>query len=179
MNTSIDEPREPVSGDRFRDAMATFPTGVTITTTIDADGRWWGFTASSFCSLSADPPLVLVCLAKSAECHSAFMTGTSFAVHIVQSDRADLAKVFATRGADKFAASPFELSARGLPVMTEAAAVLECSVHARYDGGDHTILIGRVDDVVLGDRDAVVYYQRDFRRMPIGPEGDVEMPQSG
>ena len=123
MNTSIDEPREPVSGDRFRDAMATFPTGVTITTTIDADGRWWGFTASSFCSLSADPPLVLVCLAKSAECHSAFMTGTSFAVHIVQSDQADLAKVFATRGADKFAASPFELSTRGLPVMTKAAAV--------------------------------------------------------
>lgn len=68
---------------RFRDAMASFPSGVTIVTTADRDGRWWGFTATSFCSLSVEPPLVLVCLAKRAECHPVFLTAERFVIHVI------------------------------------------------------------------------------------------------
>ncbi len=161
----------------FRDVMASFPAGVTVNTTVDSDGQWWGFTASAFCSLSADPPLVLVCLAKSAECYPAFMSSDSIAIHFVQKQFEGLARTFATRGADKFTGHPFELTPRGLPVLRELGSVLECSVFARYDGGDHTIIVGRVEDALLGSSDPVVFYKRDFHSLPLPPEGDV--PVSG
>ena len=164
---------EPVSAARLRDVMASFPAGVTITTTVGEDGRWWGFTASAFCSLSVDPPLVLVCIAKSAECYPTFMAASQVAIHVLQPDFEHLAVKFATRGADKFTGSGFFLSGRGLPVMRDAAAVLECSVFARYDGGDHTIIVGRVDDAILGQHDPVVYFRRDFHRLPLPDGGDI------
>lgn len=170
---------ESVSGAHFRDVMASFPAGVTITTTVDEAGRWWGFTASAFCSLSADPPLVLVCLARTAECFPAFMTATSVAIHVIQPDHEQLAKKFATRGADKFTGSGFALSDRGLPVMTDASAVLECSVYERYDGGDHVIIVGRVEDAILGEHDPVVYFRRDFHRLPLPAESDVHLVPDG
>ena len=163
--------------DAFRDAMSRFPTGVTITTTVDAAGKWWGFTASAFCSLSADPPLALVCVAKSAECHPAFMSGDGFAVHFLAAPHQDLAMLFAKRGVDKFAAGEFELSDRGLPVMRSAASILECSVHARYEGGDHTILVGQVEDVFVGSVHPVIYFRRDFHSLPLPPEGDVPLAE--
>ncbi len=164
---------EPVSAAHFRDVMASFPAGVTITTTVAEDGRWWGFTASAFCSLSADPPLVLVCIAKSAECYPTFMAASQVAIHVLQPGTENLAMKFATRGADKFTGSGFSLSDRRLPVMQDAAAVLECSVFARYDGGDHTIIVGRVDDAILGQHDPVVYFRRDFHRLPLPAGGDI------
>ena len=169
--------QEVAVGALFREVMASFPAGVTITTTSAGDGRWWGFTASAFCSLSADPPLVLVCLAKSAECYQTFMRAEQIAIHVIQPVHEHLAKKFATRGADKFTGSGFRLSERGLPVMPDAAAVLECSVFARYDGGDHTIFVGRVEDAMLGPNNPVVYFRRDFHRLPLPAEGEVSMTQ--
>lgn len=169
---------EPVSAAQLREVMASFPAGVTITTTVAEDGRWWGFTASAFCSLSADPPLVLVCIAKSAECYPTFMAVSQVAIHVLQPDLEHLAMKFATRGADKFTGAGFSLSDRGLPVMQAAAAVLECSVFARYDGGDHTIIVGRVDDTILGAHDPVVYFRRDFHRL-LPPAGDDPETRSG
>lgn len=163
------------TADEFREAMSRFPAGVTITTTVDAAGKWWGFTASAFCSLSADPPLILVCVAKSAECHPAFMAGESFAVHFLAEPHQDLALLFARRGADKFAGGNFELSDRGLPVLRTASSILECSVHARHEGGDHTILVGQVEDAMVGPDRPVVYFRRDFHSLPLPPEGDVEV----
>lgn len=162
-----------LASSRFKEAMARFPAGVTVNTTVDADGKWWGFTASAFCSLSAEPPLVLVCIAKSAECYPAFMSAPQFAVHFVPPAHSDLARTFATRGADKFANKRFSLSNRGLPVASEDMSVLECSVFARHDGGDHTILVGQVEDAILGAADPVVYYRRDFHRLPLPAESDL------
>jgi flavin reductase ActVB len=163
----------PVSAARFLDVMASFPAGVTITTTVAEDGRWWGFTASAFCSVSADPPLVLVCLAKTAECYPTFMAARQVAIHVLHPGTESLAMKFATRGADKFTGSGFSLSGRGLPVLREAVAVLECSVFARYDGGDHTIVVGRVEDAILGQHDPVVYFRRDFHELPLPADGDI------
>jgi flavin reductase (DIM6/NTAB) family NADH-FMN oxidoreductase RutF len=91
----------------FREAMSAFPSGVTVVTTTDAEGRWWGFTATSFCSVSAEPPLVLVCLAETAECHPVFAAATDWIIHVLAADHGALALRFATRGADKFGESDF------------------------------------------------------------------------
>jgi flavin reductase ActVB len=152
----------------FRDAMASFPSGVTIVTASDADGRWWGFTATSFCSVSMDPPLVLVCLANSAECHAAFRAATSWAVHVIHGDRAELALRFATRGADKFAGGSFRDGGDGLPVLDGAAMTLRCSLHAAYPAGDHTILVGRVDWTSIDEAQVpAVYFRRSFHALPM------------
>jgi flavin reductase ActVB len=81
--------------------MASFPSGVTIVTTSDETGQWRrGFTATSFCSVSMEPPLILVCLAASAECHPTFTSAARWLVHLVHlvtDEHTELAVRFATR----------------------------------------------------------------------------------
>jgi flavin reductase ActVB len=146
----------------FREAMALFPSGVTIVTTADGDGRWWGFTASSFCSVSMDPPLVLVCLAAKAECHPVFETAERFIVHVLPPEHAGLAVRFATRGADKFADAGFQSDEHGLPVLDRACVTLSCSTHAVQPAGDHSILLGRVGRISVNDDPPALYFRRRF-----------------
>ncbi|OLT16172.1 flavin reductase [Pseudonocardia sp. CNS-139] len=149
----------------FREAMSTFPSGVTIVTTADPDGRWWGFTATSFCSVSMDPPLVLVCLADTAECHPAFTAAERWNVHVIHPDHADLAARFATRGADKFTDAGFVPDGNGVPVLERTCVTLNCTLHARHPGGDHTILLGRVERTRVGDELPAVYFRRGFHEL--------------
>ncbi len=152
-----------VSPQRLREAMASFPSGVTIVTTTDATGRWWGFTATSFCSVSMDPPLVLVCLATTAECAPVFDLAPRWVVHVIHPEHAGLAMRFATRGADKFADAGFAADEHGLPVLSSACVRLLCTAHARHPAGDHPILLGEVQDVRLGGGDLpAVYFRRSF-----------------
>lgn len=74
--------------------MSSFPAGVTIVTTTDEDGQWWGFTATSFCSVSVDPPPVLVCLANNAECHPVFAKARHWRIHLIHAEHAELAMRF-------------------------------------------------------------------------------------
>lgn len=149
----------------FRDSMSRFPSGVTVVTTVDDAGRHWGFTASAFCSLSMAPPLVLVCLADSADCSAAFREADSWVVNVLARDQAPLARRFATKGADKFGGGEFEALPTGLPMLRDAALSLVCDVYERYPGGDHTILVGEVVDLRLNDRESLVHYAREFPRI--------------
>lgn len=152
----------------FREAMASFPSGVTIVTTVDDADVEHGFTATSFCSLSADPPLVLVCLAKNAQCHPVFERHDRWAIHVIHADHKGLALRFATRGADKFGGDEFTVDDRGVPVLDDAPIRLDCSAYARYDGGDHTILVAHVNGVVIGDHVPALYFRRAFHRIDGG-----------
>jgi flavin reductase (DIM6/NTAB) family NADH-FMN oxidoreductase RutF len=148
----------------FARTMAHVPTPVTVVTTVDPSGRRWGFTASSFSSLSLDPTLVLVCPAKSASCHEAFVRADRFLVNVLASDQAGIAAGFARSGADKFADSPMEPCEFGLPGLPDATARLACALHDVLDGGDHSILIGRVQAVSVSGSEPLVYYNRLFTR---------------
>jgi flavin reductase ActVB len=150
----------------FRDAMAHFASGVTVVTTVDETGRWWGFTASSFCSVSLAPPLVLVLLADTAESYPAFSKADRFAVSILARQHEATARRFATRGADKFAGETFRVSAPSQPpVLSGALASLECEVHVRQSLGDHLLLVGRVIDADATDGDPLIHYGRSFHRL--------------
>ncbi|MEU2228338.1 flavin reductase family protein [Streptomyces sp. NPDC018347] len=148
----------------FTRAMAHVPAPVTIVTTVDPSGRRWGFTASSFSSLSLDPTLVLVCPAKSASCHEAFVTADRFLVNVLAAGQAGVAAGFARSGTDKFAGSSMEPCELGLPGLPDATARLACALHDVLDGGDHSILVGRVQQVSVGGADPLVYYNRLFTR---------------
>lgn len=151
----------------FRDAMASFPSGVTVVTTVDRHGEWRGFTASSFCSVSAEPPLVIVCLSTSAECHDAFLEAHHWAIHVLSNSKTDTAMRFATRGADKFGAGEFRPGEHGVPLLDEVSVRLSCSAHAAYPTGDHTVLVGQVERVHLGDEVPAVYFRRAFHDLPV------------
>jgi flavin reductase ActVB len=151
--------------DKFLEAMASFPSGATIVTTTDAAGNWWGFTASSFCSVSLDPPLVLICLARTARCFPAFADAERWNVHVLQHQHADLAVRFATRGAAKFDGSGFIPDEHGLPILADVSVSLRCAAHSKVDGGDHLVLMGQVEDVAIGDEMPFVYFRRKFHSL--------------
>jgi flavin reductase ActVB len=157
----------------FLDAMASFPSGVTLVTTTDRRGSWCGFTATSFCSVSAAPPLVLVCLAKSARCHPVFLTAPGWVVQVLPEHHADLSLTFATRDADKFAHGIFRSTSRGHPVLDDACAVVECEAYARHDAGDHTILVGSVTGCQVSDDLPLLYFRRAFSTL----RGEADLPR--
>ncbi|WP_322049327.1 flavin reductase family protein [Paraburkholderia sp. J67] len=130
----------------FRRALGAFVTGVTVVTTIQADGTPRGFTANSFTSVSLDPPLVLVCIAKSASSYGVFSQTSHFAVSVLAEDQKDVSGVFASKSTDKFAQVAWQARATGAPIMHGAAAHFDCATHEVVDAGDHIILLGRVLD---------------------------------
>ncbi len=128
----------------LRKALGSFATGVTVITTIDADGLPRGFTANSFTSVSLEPPLVLVCIAKTASSCPVFSRAGHFAVNVLSSDQADVSNLFATKAADKFARTAWRPGTSGSPVLAGAAASFECRRYSLSDAGDHVLLIGEV-----------------------------------
>lgn len=151
----------------FIEAMARVPGPVAIVTTRGTTGAQWGFTGSSLSSLSLDPPLVLVCLAKTASTHPAFVTADRYLVNVLSADQSDVARRFATSGVDRFAAGDMQACELGLPGLAGASVRLACERHAVLDGGDHSILIGRVVGGTVGAVDAggpLIYCGRSFSR---------------
>jgi flavin reductase ActVB len=157
----------------FRDAMARFASGVTIVTAKSRQGSPVGFTASSFCSLSLRPPLLLVCLQKDADCYAAFMEAEHFAVSILSRAQDDIARRFATKNIDKWDGTPvIEGSRTGLPLIEGASALTECMMLDRVDGGDHTILIGEVMSASSTNADPLLHFNRQFGRF-VGEEASL------
>lgn len=154
---------------RFKEALASAPTSVVVVTTLDEAGRPRGFTAGSFTSLSLAPPLVLVSLDCRAECHAAFQQAGHFAISVLAPGQETLARLMATRGADKFTGDHFVEGPGGLPLARDAVAVFVCRMEQRYPGGDHTILVGAVQDVSLGQGPgAMVHFRRGFYAVGAG-----------
>lgn len=129
----------------FKRAMARLAGAVTVITTRDEQGQAWGFTATTFCSLSLEPPLVLFCLSQDADCYQAFTHGRVFAVHMLAEEQRDLARRFATKGRTKYQGIVFGEGNLGLPLLPGSLVTLECSVQNVYPGGDHSILVGLVE----------------------------------
>lgn len=147
----------------FKNALARFASGITIVTAHDADGRRVGFTASSFASLSLDPPLILVCLGTNAECYPAFARAPHFAVSILAAGQEALARRFATKGIDKFAGLPLcRGDETGLPLIPGAVARLQCRTRDRLAGGDHVILVGEVLAADSDDGPPLLYLNRRY-----------------
>jgi flavin reductase (DIM6/NTAB) family NADH-FMN oxidoreductase RutF len=129
----------------LRDAFGAFLTGVTVVTTHNAAGEPLGFTANSFTSVSLDPPLLLVCLARTSRNLAAMTTTAGFAVNILAEEQKDVSNTFARPVEDRFAAVQWRRGPFGSPVFAEVAAWFDCSMHQVVDAGDHVILIGRIE----------------------------------
>ena len=140
-------PRPSLDARDFRSALGSFPTGVCLITTVTPDSQRVGLTANSFSSVSLDPPMVLWSLGRSASSAPVFRDAEYFAINVLAAGDEELSSHFARPGADKFAqyAGRFTDGLAGVPVLQGAVATFECHSRHRYYGGDHIIVIGRVE----------------------------------
>ncbi|MDA0637233.1 flavin reductase [Nonomuraea sp. MCN248] len=147
------------SGESFRAAMAQWPSGVVVVTT-GPEGAWHGMTASSFTSVSLDPPMVLVCLAHHTRTHRLITERGFFAVSVLGKDQVAIGRRFAGQEAvaDRFAGGSWIPAKTGAPVLADAVAWLDCRVAHAYPGGDHTIFVGEVAEAATPRRVAPVLF---------------------
>jgi flavin reductase (DIM6/NTAB) family NADH-FMN oxidoreductase RutF len=142
---------------QFRTVLGRFATGVTVITTAAGSGERVGVTVNSFNTLSLDPPLILWSLALSAWSAELFRGADRFAVNILRADQAGVARQFARPGLDKFAGVATREGLGGVPLIEDAVAHIECSVHQRHPGGDHDLYIGLVERAASVDHQPLVY----------------------
>ena len=142
----------------FRQALGQFATGVTVITTRLADGSFRGLTASSFNSVSLDPPLVLWSLANTANSMPIFTGNSHYVINVLNAQQAHLAKRFATRGVDPWEGLEYELSRTGQPIIKGASAWFECHNRSRYPEGDHVIFVGEVEDCAVHPHSALLFH---------------------
>lgn len=157
----------PIAPDDFRAALARFASGVTIVTTRSADGRDLGMTATSFASVSLDPPLILVCVDHAATMRDPLATAEHFAVHLLAAAQEAVSRSFARKEAtDKFDGQRVHRGSGSVPLLDGSLARLECRVWARHLAGDHDIIIGEVLAVTLGDdADPLLYFRGRYRHL--------------
>ncbi|MCX4725882.1 flavin reductase family protein [Streptomyces sp. NBC_01020] len=140
-----DDERMPVDPGEFRRVLGHFASGVTIVTAHDEEGPA-GFACQSFASLSLEPPLVVFMVARTSTTWPRIARAGAFCVNILGADQGGLCRAFAVSGADKFAGVTHEPApATGAPLLTGVPAWIDCRIHAVHTGGDHLIVVGRVE----------------------------------
>lgn len=150
----------------LRDAMGCFATGITVVTSQSADGTPIGLTANSFTSVSLDPPLLLVCIAKNAGTAPFLRDAEHFAVNVLQTSQQPASNRFAGTNEDRFAATAWTPGETGMPLLDGSLGSFECRSHAVHDGGDHFILIGEVLRAQFEPRrDPLLYFRGKYRRL--------------
>lgn len=155
----------PVSSADFRSALSRFASGVTVVTTKDATEKPFGITVSAFCSVSLDPPLVLICIEKTTGSHHAFEESGRFTVNILASNEPAVSDHFASLIEDKFAGVDHAVDEHGIPILQGSLATLQCKLFKVLDGGDHSIFIGEVEHVIVRDADPLIYYKGGYRHI--------------
>jgi len=155
----------PIDKQEFRRVLGHFAAGVTIVTTIGDDGKPYGLTATAFTSVSLEPPLVLVCVDKRSESHPHFHTSRVFAVNFLGVDHEHLSRRFAVTGGDKFTDLPTDTGVTGAPLLREALGYLDCTTTEVFEGGDHTIFVGRVEAANAREGEPLLYFRGAYRQI--------------
>ena len=156
--------------DSFIAAMRQAATGVTVVTTDGAAGRL-GVTVSAMTSVSAEPPLLLVCVHRRSPVCEAILDNGAFCVNILREDQRDISDVFAgrlpTESGSRFDRGAWVPLATGAPALSDAAAVFDCRVEAGHDHGTHRVFVGRVVECRSGEGRPLVYCDRGYRGLAL------------
>jgi flavin reductase (DIM6/NTAB) family NADH-FMN oxidoreductase RutF len=152
----------PIDPMQFRNTLAQWASGVTVVTTTH-DGLRYGMTASSFSSVSLEPPLILICVGKAAFTHDLLLETRTFGVNILSTAQLELGKRFAEKHGDyidRFSDLDVVTGITGSPLIASALAWLECRTLKAVDAGDHTIFIGEVIDSKINGGEPLLYANR-------------------
>ncbi len=159
----------------FRNALGRFPTGVTVVTTLAPGGRRVGLTASSFNSVSLDPPLILWSLDKNSTSLDLYVRAPHYAINVLAADQIELSRHFSRRHVDVFGGIPVTAGIGGVPLLKGCTAWFECHNVHQYEGGDHVILVGRVERFRVTERPALAFHAGGYKITARHPES-LEAP---
>jgi len=146
----------------FRDALAQFATGVTVICAPGPQGRYVGFTANSFNSVSLDPPLIIWSLDRRAVGLEAFENAERYAINVLAHDQVELARRFSRPHVDRFAGVAYRLGGGGVPLIDGCVAWFECRHHARHRTGDHMLFVGEVETCARTKGRGLVFHHGRF-----------------
>jgi 3-hydroxy-9,10-secoandrosta-1,3,5(10)-triene-9,17-dione monooxygenase reductase component len=148
---------------RFREVLGHFATGVTIVTASE-DGEPVGFSCQSFAALSLDPPMVILAPAKSSTSWPRIAEAGAFAVNILAEHQEAICLNFAVSGGDKFDGVAWTAGTTGAPLIKGSLAIIECTLGAIYEGGDHELVTGHVVAMEVGSGSPLLFYRSGFGR---------------
>ena len=155
-----------ITADAYRDVLRHFPSGVTIVT-IRCGDEIHGLTVSAFASVSPEPPLIMIIIDQRHKAYQLLeQAGATFAVNILRQEQAHLSDRFAwVKDEDRFAEGDWTTALTGAPILRDALAWLDCTLHSRLVAGTHTVYIGEVQasSVPEPDREPLVYWNRQYR----------------
>ena len=149
----------------FRAVLGRFSSGVTVVTTRDKRKRDQGMTVSAFCSVSLEPPLVLVCIEHTASLYNALTSATHFTVNILSEGQEAIARRFAERDTNRFDGIGYTRGQNGMAVLDDVLGYVECEVVARHEAGDHDIIIGSVEAAVADEGKPLLYYRGGYAQL--------------
>lgn len=155
----------PVERSTFFQIMSAFPTGVAIVTTLEPDGTPRGLTTNAVTSVSAEPPILLVCIDRDSRTLPALRRSRRFVVNFMRDDHAEICELFASKAEDKFASVAWTPGLDGVPILHEGAiAHAECVTLDELEIGDHVVVTGRVEagDGPAPDDVPIVWFRRGF-----------------
>lgn len=145
--------------------LGRFPSGVTVVTTKSSDGSDEGMTVSAFCSVSLEPPLVLICIEKNASAYEALTTSSGFVVNVLSAKQEQIARRFAIVDIDRFQGVGYARSQHGYAVLEDVLGIIECSTVATHDAGDHTIIVGEVEATTAETGSPLLYYRGGYAQL--------------
>jgi flavin reductase (DIM6/NTAB) family NADH-FMN oxidoreductase RutF len=158
----------PISSEEYRNALRHFPAGVTIVT-IRSGEEIHGLTVSAFASVSPEPPLVMVIIDHKHRAHELLQqAGAVFAVNILAQDQIEISNRFAwVKDEDRFEAGIWSTAVTGAPILLDALAWLDCTMHAHYPAGTHTIYVGEIQgsQVPRAEEPPLIYWNRGYRKL--------------
>jgi len=171
-----EDERAPLDQTEFRRVLGTFATGVTVVTAPTADGEAGpaGFACQSFSSLSLEPPLIAFMVGRTSTTWPRIARAGVFCVNVLGAHQGDLCRGFAVSGTDKFAGVPYDAApCSGSPRLAGATAWVDCTIHAVHTGGDHLIVVGRVNALGAGESpdEPLIFHRGRFGRLHERPDG--------
>ncbi len=149
----------------FRAVLGRFSSGVTVVTVVDENEDDRGMTVSAFCSVSLDPPLVLVCVDHTASIYDSIARATDFTVNILSEGQEALARRFADPDSDRFEGIGFARGSNGVAILNDVLGYLQCRVMARHATGDHDIVIGEVEGAMANEGRPLLYYRGGYAQL--------------
>jgi flavin reductase (DIM6/NTAB) family NADH-FMN oxidoreductase RutF len=154
-----------IDSETFRSVLGRFASGVTIVTARDDAGEDHGMTVSAFCSLSLQPPLLLLCVDHDASMHGLLLRHPRFGVSILSSSQEAYSRRFAADESNRFDGIAYVRGDSGVVLLEEALAHLECAVRDHHDAGDHTLFIAEVERAEARHGRPLLYYRGGYAQL--------------
>jgi flavin reductase (DIM6/NTAB) family NADH-FMN oxidoreductase RutF len=135
-----------------------FATGVTVITTRDKEGRYYGLTMNAVSCVTLTPPTFMICVDNKANSLPPMLESGVFAINILAWNQQDICNIFATKGEDKFSKVTYELGLLNVPLINDALAVAEFRISQTFPAGDHLIILGEAESTRIIENNPLLYY---------------------